>query len=283
MGMSMGRVAPRSYEALQKILSECSLDNRLYILSLMDDAHLSVADVRRKLMKAGIEKSFATVKRYLNSLRKIGLVDERNGRFRLTNLGFYVSTCFEEARENIDAIEMCSGALEGASISCLPPEFIHDLKVLKKAKYVADSFSLITELFLHIQNAEREIDLLAPRPSYPLFELIGNRVLEGVFYRGISGSEHTPTRVEYAREFIRKHNLEGERLKGFRERFLMREHEEVLIHAVIVDAKVAGINFPYRDGRPNMETAFVSSDPEFVRWVKEIMNHFWKESHPIEY
>ena len=271
------------YRRLQKILAECSLDNRIYILGIMDENSVSVAHIRQELIKAGVNKSFATVRRYLDSLQKIGLIEEDNGRFRLTNLGFYISSFFNLGRENIEAIET-SPSLKDASISCLPFEFIHNIKVLKKAKYVADSFSLITELFSHIQKAEREICLLAPKPSFPLFELIGGKVLEGVVYRGIIGAEFTEERRRFAEDFIENRGLEGEKLKLFRNNFQMREHAgEVLIHAVVVDSTIAGMNFPYRDGRPNMETAFVSSDAEFVGWVRGIIDHFWERSKPIVY
>ncbi|NOZ58433.1 MAG: hypothetical protein GXO66_02480 [Euryarchaeota archaeon] len=271
------------FSSLREILSECSLDNRLYVLSILSDTPMSVANVRRSLIEAGREKSFATVKRYLDSLKKIGLVEELDGRYRLTNSGFYLSSCFEEVRENISTIDRWSEVLSGVSISCLPAEFIHGLKVLKKARYIADSFSLITELFAQIQRAEREVFLLAHRPSYPLFELIGKRVMEGVVYRGVSSTEYTQMRQEYAREFIKAQRLSGGELRRFRGRFLMREHPGVRLHAVVVDTAMAGINFPYRDGRPNMETAFVSTHRDFVMWVRGIIEYFWKQGRPIDF
>jgi predicted transcriptional regulator len=281
--MKNGKGGPKACASLQEILSECSLDNRLYVLSILDDAPVSVADVRRALIKAGAEKSFATVKRYLDSLRRIGLVEENGGRYRLTNLGFYISTCFGEIRENIGAINAWLEALDRVSISCLPRRFIHDLKVLSSAKFVTDPFSFITELLMCIQKAEKTVDLLADRASYQFFELVGGKVLEGVLYRGICSSKYTQIRQQYAKEFIKKHGINGAQLQSFRKRFLMREYDRVMMHAVVVDDEIAGINFPYRGGRANLDSAFMSTNEEFVRWVKEIIDYYWDESRPVKF
>ncbi len=269
--------------SLQQILSECALDNRLAVLGLMNEVPVSVADVRRALIKAGAEKSFATVKRYLDSLKKIGLVDEKAGRYRLTNLGFYISRSFQDIAQNISAINTRVEPLNRVSISYLPKRFIHGLKLLNSARFIKDPFSLITELLMRIQQAEESIDMLADRPSYQFFELVGNKVLQGVQYRGICSTGYAEVRQKYAAQFVSSHGLSGARLRSFRENFRMKEHPEVLMHAIVVDSRIAGINFPYRGGGSNLDSGFMSGEPEFVEWVGEIINYFWDRGTFLEF
>ena len=268
---------------LNEILAECSLDNRLLILSIMGDKPKSVADVRRALRDAGAQKSYTTVKRYMVALKKIGLVDEKRKHFFLTNLGTYVASTFSEMCLNIEVLKSRAKAMRLLSISCLPQRFMHGIKALKHAEYVPDPFSFITEFFVRIQESESSIALLSDKVSRRFYELIVKKVAEGVEYRGINSIENTSRRMEYVSRMVEGLGIHGEELQKFRARCRMREHDSVPMHIIVVDGKIAGINFPYRDGRANLNGAFVSQKREFVSWAEEILNHFWEESREVEF
>ena len=267
---------------LSEILAECSLDNRLYILSIMGDEPVTVAEVRRSLIETGVNKSYTTVKRYMNSLKRIGLVAEKRKHFFLTNLGTYVASCLEEMRQTVGVLNSRSNAMSLLSISCLPRRFLHSIKVLKHAEYIPDPFSFITEFFVCIQESEKSIALLSDKVSARFYELIANKVAEGVEYRGINSVENTSKRREYIRSMLDRLGIRGKELESFKARCRMREHDNVPMHIIVVDRKIAGINFPYRDGRANLNGAFVSSEGEFVSWAEDILHHFWQEGRDIK-
>jgi len=268
---------------LSEILAECSLDNRLYILSMMGDEPVTVAEVRRSLIETGINKSYTTVKRYMNSLKRIGLVAERRKHFFLTNLGTYVASCLEEMCQTVGVLNSRSSAMSLLSISCLPRKFLHSIKVLQHAEYIPDPFSFITEFFVCIQRSEKSISLLSDKVSRRFYEAIAGRIAEGVEYRGLNSAENTQKRREYLRSAVKKMGISGERLKEFKARCRMREHNGTPMHVIVVDRKIAGINFPYRDGRANLNGAFVSQNREFVNWTEEIIEHFWKMGRKVEF
>ncbi|NOZ59043.1 MAG: hypothetical protein GXO66_05650 [Euryarchaeota archaeon] len=267
---------------LCEILAECALDNRYYILTLLRDDPVSVADIRRALIRAGVPKSYTTVRRYMESLKRTGLVEERRKHFFLTNLGTYIVTCLREMRQNVEVLNSRSGVMSLLTISCLPPRFMHSIRAIKHAEYVQDPFSFIAEFLMHIQRARERICVLSDRVSPRFNELIGGRVAEGVAYTGISGTESAEESREQLRRVAERMGLTPEEREEFWSRCCLRECDSVPLHIIVVDGRVAGINFPCRDGRVSLNGAFMSSEREFVEWAEEILDYYRKRSRAVQ-
>ncbi len=271
------------FVGLQRVLAECALDNRLLILDMMDDGPLTASQVTQMLEESGVEKPYGIVKRYMGSLKKAGLVLEGATGFSRSNLGTYMMGCAESMLQGRNVLDAHRVFLEKFTISPLPMRFMHGLSVLNQAERVTDSFSFISTFMEAIGNSRESINLLADKVSIQFFEHITSRAVDGVVYRGINGMENTHLRLEYAGEMISKFELKGTTLRKFRDMFQMKEHEGVPIHAIVVDDELAGINFPYRDGRSHLESAFISRDRDCVEWVNEIFEHFWGRGEVIKY
>ncbi len=268
---------------LQRVLAECALDNRLLILDMMGDSPMTVRQVEQGLENSEIEKSYAVVKRYLKSLEKVGLVQEGARGFTLTNLGTYMIRCTHCMLQNKKALDTHREFLEKFTVSPLPTRFMHRLSVLNHAERVTDSFSFVSTFMEAIGNSKKSINLIANKVSIQFFEHITARAVNGVVYRGINERENTHIRLKYIGEMISKFEIKGRALRDFRDVFKMKEHGGVPIHAIVVDDEIAGINFPYRDGRSHLESAFISENRDFVDWVNEIFEHFWTRGEMIKY
>jgi len=266
---------------LCEILAECALDNRYYILTLLRDEPGSVADIRKALIRAGVSKSYTTVRRYMESLKRTGLVEERRRHFSLTNLGTYIVTCLREMRQNVEVLNSKAGVMSPLTISCLPPRFMHSIRVIKHAEYVQDPFSFIAEFLMHIQDAGERICVLSDRVSPRLHELIAGRVAEGVEYIEINRGGNAEKIGIHLAKVAESMELTAEERRSFWERCCIRECNTVPIHILVVDRKIAGISFPCRDGRVNLNGAFVSSAGEFVEWAEEILEYYLERSRAV--
>lgn len=268
---------------LQGILSECGLENRLLILNMMGDRSLTASQIRSNLKKSGIVKPFSTVGRYLRCLEKVDLIHEDAEGFHLSNLGIYITKCFNCMVQNKAALDAHRGFMDRFTVSPIPVRFMCGLSALNHAERVTDSFSFVSTFMEAIGNAGESINLVADKVSIQFFEHIASRVVDGVAYKGINGRKNTPTRLDYVGKMISKFKLDEKTLPAFKDRFQMKEHGGVPIHVIIVDDGLAGINFPYRDGRSHLEAAFVSENKVFVEWVNGIFEYFWSKGDPIKY
>ncbi len=261
---------------IKKILRECGLDYRLEILNMLSVESLTLSGIKSRLRKLGVSKPYATVGRYVDNLIGIGLVEERDSRFYITNAGKIALHYFTELERSLSFINS-QKEINNYSLDYLPAEFYSSLASLSNSEVVKDPLTLVARILDMIEKAESRIDILASDTSREFAEHLLRKVAnKGVGTLLRAESDGIKIHIIYPERAISETGIFSSR--GLR----VRVYPDVRMHIFIVDNNMAILNLPTRDGKPHLNSGFFSSDSSFIEFSKKLFNYFWNRSKEIE-
>jgi predicted transcriptional regulator len=267
----------------ERVLKEVGLENRLDILHMLRENPATVSDMRSILRKKGISKPYITVNRYLENLKNVGLLCEKDGTFHLSLVGRLLLGYFDEAEEKIKAINKFSTHLQHP-IDYLPGEFLKKLDVLQYGRVLTDQYSITLETLLGLEMAEKEVLVIAGNTVSPEYTIAAfKRSLGGIKERIINDTSIVEQDIAVYKDLIRRLGLSDKDVKKIKENRRLRIYPGLTLRVMIIDDKMAGIALP-ESGRMDMITpAFQSENKEFIAWVKDIFEWYWERADLVEW
>ncbi|WP_457554691.1 hypothetical protein [Candidatus Pyrohabitans sp.] len=268
---------------LWNILREVGLENRMEILRMLRRKPATVSELRLNLRKAGVSKPYVTVSRYLENMKRGGLLSERDGKFYLSVAGRLFLSYADEMEEKLKVI---GGFWEHLHhpIDYLPEEFIRRIDVLRHARVLTDQYSIILETLKGLEMAEEEVLVIAGTTISPEYVLASfKRSLDGIKEKIINDSSIVEQDKNVYLETIRKLGLRDWEIRKIKKNRRVRKYENLVLRVMVVDDRMAGISLPEAGRSEAIVPAFQSEDEEFIAWVKDIFRWYWERATPVEW
>ncbi len=164
---------------VQDVIRELSLDNRLTIIFYLLQGEKSISEVRRNLKIHGINKPYITVSRYLEALRRAGLVTRKKGIYSLTSLGYLAAGFVKKFEDNIQILEKYADYF---SEHIIPVDF--DLRVLEFAELKRNAISMSLSIADALRSCRNALISL-PEFDNSIAELTQNADIQVVHGRNV--------------------------------------------------------------------------------------------------
>ena len=268
---------------LKKILKEISLENRIEILEILEKSPLTPSKLRVKMKKIGISKPYTTIIRYLNGLKKKGLIYEYNGKVYLTAKGRLVLLYFRNLNKKLESIDKLRDVLFH-SLNYLPDEIFVDIHVLKHARVLTDHYVIAFETLVLLQNVKNRLLLASGStisPSFIKMNLVNQ--LKGIHAKVIIDEKIVEKEIESYYKAFKELKLSRRDIDVIKKNREVRAYKNLPIRIMITDNAMAGISLPFPDAEDPITPSFQSTNKEFVRWVERIFNWFWERSNPVDW
>jgi|Deesub1362B_J571_1020462.scaffolds.fasta_scaffold02666_2 predicted transcriptional regulator len=268
---------------LENILREAGLENRMEILRMLRDKPATVSEVKLSLRKMGVSKPYITVSRYLENLKREGLLSERDGKFYLSIAGRLLLSYLDEIEEKLDVIGRFWEHLRHP-IDYLPEEFIRRIDVLQHARVLTDQYSIILETLKGLQMAEEEVLVIAGTTVSSEYVLAGfKRSLEGIREKIINDASIVEQDKVVYLEAVRKLKLNDKDVRKIKKNRKVRKYDNLVLRIMVVDDRMAGISLPEAGRSDMIVPSFQSENKEFIAWVKDIFQWYWERATPVEW
>jgi predicted transcriptional regulator len=235
--------------SLTDLLFELSSEERMAILRRLSDEPLKLSHIASRL-----EFTVTETSRHLQRLEDIGLIQKESD-------GLYTATAYAtlvlSLLPGLDFTSRNRTYFSEHSMSAIPPKFRNRMGELSTGKPLKDTmttFSFIPRMILDAKEYAFSMkDSPIPLHGYETLNVqIDNRSI-----------------LQEDRVYV------GERLlEGVTRRFLSKV--EVFL---LVTEKEALFSAPYLNGNIDY-CSFMSDDPNFKNWCKELFLHFWEKAKP---
>lgn len=265
----------------EKILREVGLENRLDILHLLVDGAATVSEVKADLKEKGVSKPHITVSRYLENLRRAGLLSEKEGKFHLTAMGRLLLSYFDEVEEKLEAISTFWNHLQHP-IDYLPEEFVKRMDVLQHARVLSDQYAIVAETFKGLERAEKSVSILVGNTISQEYTTANfKRILEGIKERVITDASVVEPDTEVYRDTVKKLKLNNEEIRKLKGNHSLRAYSNLTLRIMVVDDTMAGISLPEAGRQDLIVPSFQSENKDFIAWVRDIFEWYWARADPV--
>jgi len=262
-------------ESLCNLLFELSNEDRLAILHLLNGEALNVTGIARRLGLTTQETS-----RHVSRLSDIGLTEkDSDGDYNITP---YARTVLVQL-EGLEFTSENKDYFATHSLESLPREFVSRIGDLADCRFVNDMGAALFLVEKAIKESESYILSITDRIAPSRFL----QLMKEAFDRGVtvktlvSHSDRVvlPSTTEWL-DTRRTHEmleaLQQARTKG---RLQERMHSRSEVYICMSEKEVAGVAFPYRDGRFDY-LGFASMGERARSWCEELFYFYWERSEP---
>ena len=236
---------------LADLLFELSSEERMAILGKLVEKPMKLSHVATKLKITVAEAS-----RHLQRLADINLIKkDTEGLYELTPYGGFVLSLLP----GLDFISQNTQYFSEHTVMVIPPKFRSRIGALSSGKYIPDTLTTLRNYWDIINNAEEFTYSIKTNPM-PVLQ-----------------DEHTEIHQVENWSILQGgyEDVEGWLLvEGVRRRYL--EKVEVFL---LVTEKEALFGLPFLNGKMDY-SAFVSEDPDFREWCKDLFQYYWDKAKP---
>ena len=240
-------------EALCDLLFELSSSERMNIMQSLLQESLKLSQVSQKLDMTVTEAS-----RHLQRLSNIQLVSKNvDGTFSPTPYGELAVSLLS----SLDFISVNRQYFLEHNVSLLPKEFKNRLGELSNCEFDSDTVRVFEHARLVLMNAQEYIWIQSYQHLLWNAPIIHEKIENGVDFRFILPKNTAPP-LDYKSDTT---VLNATRtLEKISSRVLVTEEE-------------ASLSLPCEDGRIDY-AAFMSRDPEFLKWCKDLFLFNWDKA-----
>lgn len=252
---------------------ELSNEDRLGIIKFLKEEALNITDIARRLSMTTQETS-----RHVSRLRNIGLIKkDKDGKYGITT---YASTVLIQ----IEGLEFASRHKDYFSnhiLDNLPPKFVYRIGDLANSRYINDMGAALFLVEKVIRESESYIWSITDRIAPSRFLTLMTKAFDrGVTVRtlvSLTDRVILPSTTEWL-DTQRKQEtadvLKQARIEG---KIQERIHDRSKVYICMSEKEVAGIAFPYRDGRFDY-LGFTSVDERAHDWCRDLFMHYWERA-----
>lgn len=269
-------------EGFVALIWEVGLENRLFILEKLKDHPMTISVIKKELKERGIHKPFSTISRNLKSLEERNLVCEVEKDYHLTLKGRILLKGLEELKNNLSGFEEIDKIIQKYPIYYLPDDLLEGAHLLSKARLVEDPFNVMWDSVKAVGSAEKEVLAINTDILNREFGILAvNKCLEGLKLRSVVYENTLDDRINMLYEIIREKGINESGVATLKENFTFRSIDEEAMNLLVTDNLAAGISLPDQRLKNKLTPAFRSDDPEFIEFVKDIFNWFWKRGREV--
>jgi predicted transcriptional regulator len=248
-------------ERLCKLLFELSSTGRMTILLEIQKQRLKLSQISKKL-----DMTVTETFRHLQRLSEAKLVQKGvDGTYNLTPFGRLALSLLS----GFDFISEHRDYFMGHDLSRIPREFISRIGELSAGNLVTDVMTGFRRAEIILQEAREYMWILSDQVLMSTIPIIEERVKGGVECRSILPENLIPPPRFEPPKFntvpVRMHQLRS-----------IAKVEAV----IVMTERDAIFNLPDLRGKMDY-TGFVSKDPEFHKWAKDLYLYYWEKAEPI--
>jgi predicted transcriptional regulator len=242
-------------ENLCDLLFELSSAERMNMLNCLRDERLKLSHLAKRLDMTVTETS-----RHLQRLSDADIVArDADGTYSLTALGGLVL----QLLGGLSFVSDHGHYFNGHSMSSLPPGFIHRLGELAGSRLDEDTVKVFEHARNMLLGAEEYIWVQSYQHLLWNNPIILEKMRGGVDFRFILPSDVEPP-PEYKPDPATMSRT--------------RTLDRVEVRVALTE-KEASLSFPRTDGSVDY-AAFISGDPGFRTWCRDLFMHFWEKANP---
>jgi len=243
-------------EELARFYFQLASESRLGILGELERKSLRMQEIAQKQNLTNTE-----VCRQLQNLSEALLIQKQpDGQYSLTNYGRLVlelSPAMQLAFKHRQYFLM-------HDFKRLPQSFISRLGELSKATLITELAEGINALAEMLKRSEQEIWLMSDQIIEGNSHLIAQRIAAGINLRSL----------------VHERVLESPLLSITTGNNVERRALPDIPGTIIITEKEAVVSL-YTLGGKTDYTAFAGSDPAFIKWARDLFNHYWEQGEQI--
>ena len=281
---------------LETLMAELLNKDRLNYLEIIvnsENGEKSL-DITRKILKSRgitqrdkIRKENIKVNKRLRKLVELGvLVSDRKGGYRISSLGYLLLDSWRELTEKAETMEKFHGFFESHYVEEIPHEFLRQIYRLRGAELVNNPVRWVREVSDHMQEIERKFYNLTEYLHDIPEEIIEKKEKEEIKEISIIYQFKEYPVLNYSDE--KKELFDRLVRAGAEFRYIILENRHP-IGIRIIDEKWATFGLEAISDKRTSEKrldrtqTLIGTNPEFMRWCRELMYHIWHfRAEPLE-
>lgn len=237
---------------LAHFLFEVASDERLRILDSLAQRPRKHAEVARALSMTGSETT-----RHLSRLTAVGLVSKTaNGEYTTTEL----AVTFGGGLAFLEFLVAHRGYLLDHRTTVLEPEFVERLGELRQGQFVEGTFRVVGAQDAALRAVKRRTWVVTEQRSEQALPVLQQKALLGADVRVIRSRPH-----------LERENQEG---REVRRGFPVRTLPIVDVFLAVLDDQ-AGLCLPTREGKVDLSSMLLLTDPLGYRWSEDLFLRLW--------
>ena len=262
-------------ESLCNLLFELSNEDRLGILRLLSGEALNVTGIARRLSLTTQETS-----RHVSRLSEIGLTEKgSDGDYNVTP---YARTVLVQ----LGGLQFTSENMEyfaSHTLESLPQEFVCRIGDLADCRYVNDMGAALFLIEKVVKESEDYVlsvtDRIAPSRFLALMKDAFDRGVTVKTLVSLTDRVVLPSTTEWLDMQRSQETIEAFQRARAKGRLQERVHDRSQVYICLSEKEVAGVAFPYRDGRFDY-LGFTSEDERARGWCGDLFTHYWERAEP---
>ncbi len=247
-----------SETGLPAFLFEIASHERLGILHALSASSLRHTELARKLSLTGSEAT-----RHLNRLMETGLITRDPG-------GSYALTPLAEAlRTGLPFWEFLlshRSYLESHRVTGLPLPFVERLGELTLGRFIEGTYPVVAVQEQELRRAERQIWVVTEQRFEQAVPILRERASRGA-----------DVRVVRSWPLLEQERREG---RDIERNFPLRTLREVKVFLAVLDNQ-AGLCLPTLDGKVDMASMLLMTDPTGYQWARELFLSLWEKGEDL--
>ncbi len=240
---------------IPSFLFEIASDERLGILRAVAEGPLRHTEIARKLSLTGSETT-----RHLNRLAQAGLLTKNLG-------GDYALTPLAEAlRLGLPFWEFLTAHrsyLATHRVTVVSTPFVERLGELRWGRFVEGTYPIVAVQEQALRHALRQIWVVTEQRFEQAIPILREAASRGV-----------DVRVVRSRPLLEQERHQG---RDIDRNFALRTLPEVRVFLAVVDEQ-AGLCFPTQEAKVDMSSMLLMTDPEGLRWARDLFLSLWNEA-----
>lgn len=239
-----------------RLLQVLSHPVKLDILKVISNEPEPVEDIAKR-----VEISVDETTVHLDRLRESGLVDrESEGLYHASPYGHLIISLLLD----LDFVAANAEHFRDFNLSLLPLPFTERLGELKASERIEGTVSNLEYVERVFKEADRDIWVIANEVMLDTVPVVREKVSQGADFRFVIDRTFKPP-------------------EGFKAQLpeLWRQVAQIPSATVLTD-KEAMVFFLDRKLKVDYSVGFMSKDPAFMKWCKELVDHFWNMGQKID-
>lgn len=234
-----------------ELMFELSHPGRLEALRILSQKPHRLTDISRAL-----DLTSAEISRHLGRLSKAKLITkEGNGRYSTTPFGDIIL----QELSNLRFITKHNQYFSSHDFSVIPQElcWLHAISNCELVEGTLEIMSTVEDL---TKNAKKYVRIISDQPMRSMVSINVQKAKKGVDIKIIY-----PKDSDLPKEYRKKKGMPIEVRLIDEVRFSMKSNE-----------KVGGLVLPDLDDKIDYEYALIRDNPQFVKWLDLLFDHFWQ-------
>jgi predicted transcriptional regulator len=283
-------------EPPEKLINEIlNMDRLLYLKIIQEKESLSSLEMTREVLalKSKIKpeqvedkkilKYNPNINKRLKYLSDLGILNDYNGQYSLTSIGFLLIEELPILKLNIGILKKHDWFFRNHDYTVIPTRLFREIHTLQFAEQCKDAIEYNTIIVENIGKTNLEIRIVTDRvhdiPSWIIEELKkGNLALKLVYYfrKPFQPNSDDENELKLWADLTEQYLPKAE----FR---YLTFKDKKPIEILIIDKEWALFNlYELAEDRLDRSISFYGAHEQFVDWVENIFSSIWDESKPLD-